>query len=570
MTCNCAELLQAFGRSHVMLRRFSERWAARRAASWSVLCTAAASTLFSVLLPAMMAVWLSGCASPLPVVERTPSVAMLAPPASALARIAGDAAIAPGRSGVWPLLQAEFALDARLAAIRAATTSIDLQYYLITDDSIGRPILRALRDAALRGVRVRLLVDDLYTADMDRLLLGLAATPNAEVRLFNPVMTARESTGRRVLATLRDFKRLNHRMHNKLFIADGMVAVVGGRNLADEYFLRGVQGNFIDFDLLCIGAVVGDLNHWFDLYWNSTVVFPARAIAQAASPEPLQQEAAFRAAFESATRADAAPTTPATPDAAADVFGAPRFSTALAERRFRFIDTDAVAFADSPDKIDPANHSFATQDTLSHRFLNVLDEAHDEVFLFSPYFIPGADALSRLRTLRAAGVGVRVVTNSLAVSDEPLVAVGLARHQLELLRMGVELYELSSTRLKLDSAMRNLLGSSIGRLHAKLGFIDRKTVLVGSMNLDPRSANLNTEIGVRVESPELAAMLFGGFKVAELAGVYRVQLKPGGSGVRWTTADDDASEELEVDPDTSLWQRLRVMLLSLFVPDSQL
>ena len=422
-------------------------------------------------------------------------------------------------------------------------------------------------------MRVRLLVDDLYTTDMDRLLLGLAATPNAEVRLFNPVITARDSTGRRLLATLRDFKRLNHRMHNKLFIADGAVAVLGGRNLADEYFLRGVQGNFIDFDLLCIGTVVGDLNRWFDLYWNSTAVYPARAIAQAASAEPLQADSALRAAFEAATQAAAAPDTPTIPATAAtasDVFGAPRFSTALAERRFRFISAEAVAFADSPDKIDPANHSFATRDTLSHRFLNVLDEAHREVVLFSPYLIPGADALARLRALRAAGVSVRIVTNSLAVSDEPLVAVGLERHQTELLQMGVELYELSSTRLKLDSAMRNLLGASIGRLHAKMGFIDRKTVLVGSMNIDPRSANLNTEIGVHVDSPELAALVLGGFKVAELTGVYRVQLKPDGSGVRWTTADSDASGDLEVDPDTRLWQRLRVMLLSLFVPESQL
>ncbi len=319
-----------------------------------------------------MAWWLSGCASPLPVVERSPSAAMIAPPASPLSSIAADAAIAPGRSGVWPLLQAEFALDARLAAIRAAITLIDLQYYLI---------------------------------------------------------------------------------------ADGAVAVVGGRNLADEYFLRGVQGNFIDFDLLCIGAVVGELSHWFDLYGTSTAVFPARAIAQAASAEPLQTEAAFQAAFEAATQADASPNTrptPPTPAIAPDAFGAPRFSTALAERRFRFISAEAAAFAGSPDKIDPANHSFAVRDTLSHRFLGVLDEAHDEVYMFSPYFIPGEDALSRLRALRAAGVGVRVVTNSLAVSDEPLVAVGLARHQLELLRMGVELYELSSTRLKLDSALRNL------------------------------------------------------------------------------------------------------------------
>ena len=521
----------------------------------------------AALLTALMVLWLAGCASPLPVVERTPSRALTAPAESALARIAADAAIAPGQSGVWPLLQAEFALDARLAAIHAATTSIDLQYYLIADDSIGRSILRALRDAALRGVRVRLLIDDLYTADMDRLLLGLAATPNAEVRLFNPVMTARDSTGRRLLATLREFKRLNHRMHNKLFIADGAVAVLGGRNLADEYFLRGVQGNFIDFDLLCIGAVVEPLEGWFDLYWNSTVVYPVQAIAQAASIEPLPPADTLRARFEAATRGDGEAQITI---ADADVFGAPGFSLALAQRRFRFLPAEAVAYADSPDKITPESHSIAASDTLAHRFLNVLAEAHDEVFLFSPYFIPGPDVLARLRALRAGEVSVRVVTNSLAVSDEPLVFVGLQRHQIELLTMGVELYELSSTRLKLDTTLRKLLGSSTGRLHAKLGFIDRKTVLVGSMNLDPRSANLNTEIGVRVDSPALAAMVLSGFKVAEMAGAYRVQLKPDGAGVRWLAVNADTTEELEVDPDTSLWQRLRVMLISVFVPESQL
>ena len=550
MTCSCAE----------------------RPASGSTACgPRALATLLTGWMAFGLALSLSfglvGCASPLPVIERTPSTALAAPPGSALARIAADAAIAPGQSGVWPLLQAEFALDARLAAIHNATTSIDLQYYLIADDSIGRPILRALRDAALRGVRVRLLLDDLYTADMDRLLLGLAATPNVEVRLFNPVMTARDSTGRRLLATLRDFERLNHRMHNKLFIADGAVAVLGGRNLADEYFLRGVQGNFIDFDLLCIGAVVGPLESWFDRYWNSTVVYPVRAIAQATSAEPLPLADALRSRFDAATRGDAEPK-PAT--AESDAFGAPGFSRALAQRRFRFLPAEAVAFADSPDKITPESHSIATSDTLAHRFLNVLAEAHDEVFLFSPYFVPGPEALARLQALRADGVNVRVVTNSLAVSDEPLVIAGLKRHQTDLLTMGVALYELSSMRLKLDTTLRKLLGSSTGRLHAKLGFIDRKTVLVGSMNLDPRSANLNTEIGVRVDSPELAAMVLSGFKVAEMAGAYRVQLKPDGSGVRWTAMNGDATEELDVDPDTSLWQRLRVMLISAFVPESQL
>jgi putative cardiolipin synthase len=190
--------------------------------------------------------------------------------------------------------------------------------------------------------------------------------------------------------------------------------------------------------------------------------------------------------------------------------------------------------------------------------------------LFSPYFIPGAETLERIRTLRESGVPVRVVTNSLAVSDEPLVSIGLERHQVELLKMGVELYEISSTRLKLNRDLRTLLGSSTGRLHAKLGVIDRQIVMVGSMNLDPRSATLNTEIGVRVFSPQLAEMVLGGFKVDELAGVYQVKLRPHGSGVRWIAVDGDTTHEVDVDPDTSLWQRVRLMLMSWFVPENQL
>ena len=205
-----------------------------------------------------------------------------------------------------------------------------------------------------------------------------------------------------------------------------------------------------------------------------------------------------------------------------------------------------------------------------HRSLLLLGEAHSEVLLFSPYFIPGAEALDRIRALRAAGVSVRVVTNSLTASDEPLANIGLELHQTRLLQMGVELYEMSSTRLKLDHTLRRLLGSSTGRLHTKLGFIDRKTVLVGSMTLDPRSDKINTEIGMVVRSPELASMTLSAFQVDALTGLYRVQLRPDGAGVRWTAVEADTTEELDIDPDTSLWQRLRLMLLSWFIPESQL
>ncbi|MEO8805529.1 MAG: phospholipase D family protein [Burkholderiaceae bacterium] len=517
------------------------------------------------LVGALLIAALAGCAGVLPQVERLPSKALLGAADAPLVTLAHDAGLPEDTSGVWPLPQAAFALDARLAMVKAATRSIDLQSYLIADDATGRMLLRALRDAALRGVRVRVLVDDLYTTDTDRLLLGLAAHPNVEVRLFNPFVTARDSSLRRLVALARGFTRLNHRMHNKLFIADGAVAMVGGRNLADEYFLRGKQGNFIDFDLLVTGAVLPQLNHWFDLYWNSLQVYPALDIVRAAGPPPAPADA-LRAGFEQYTAADAPEPAPA----GTDFFGAPPFSTALSQGHVRWLAAEAFAFADSPLKIEPENYSIPVNDTVTHRFLKLLGDAQSEVLLFSPYFIPGAEALQRIKALRAAGVSVRVVTNSLAASDEPLVSIGLERHQPDLLKMGVDLYEMSSGRLKLDHTLRGLLGASTGRLHAKLGFLDRKTVLVGSMNLDPRSAKINTEIGMMVHSPELAHMILSAFKVDAMTGVYRVQLRADGAGVRWTTLDADTQEELDIDPDTSLLQRLRLMLLSWFIPESQL
>ena len=518
-----------------------------------------------VWLAILIAALLTGCAGVLPQVARVPSSTLVAAPGAPLATVARDAKIAAGESGVWPLLQGSYALDARLSIIENARTSLDLQYYLIADDSTGRPLLRALRDAAARGVRVRLLVDDLYTAERDRLLLGLAATPNVEVRLFNPFVTERGSSSRRLLALALDFKRLNHRMHNKLFMADGVMAIVGGRNLADEYFLRGTENNYLDFDVALTGDAVAELGHWFDLYWNSTAAYPVQAIVRAAG-HALAAPGADRTVFDEETRADPRPDVPMAPD----FFGAPAFSTGLAQRALQFIPARSFALADLPGKIDPAHNSIATANTLSRRFLRDLGDSRAEVLLLSPYFIPGPEALARIGELRAAGVRVSVVTNSLAVTDEPLVNLGLERHQNALLKLGVELYQISSNRLKLDRTLKGLLGASTGRLHAKVAVLDHQTVLVGSMNLDPRSAHINTEIGVRIESPRLAEMVLAAFRVDSLTGLYQVRLRPDGTGVRWVSVDPYSPEELDVDPDTSLWQRVRFILLSLLVPESQL
>jgi phosphatidylserine/phosphatidylglycerophosphate/cardiolipin synthase-like enzyme len=524
-----------------------------------------ARLLVAVLACAVFALF-AGCASLPPQVQRTPSATLVAAPGTPLARVAPDAAIPADRSGFWPMPVSGFALDARLSLIRHARRSLDLQYYLIGNDTIGRLVLRELRDAAARGVRVRLLVDDLYTEGLDPLLLGLAAHDNVEVRLFNPFVGGRSGSLSRLAAFAGDFRRLNHRMHNKLFIADGAMAVAGGRNLADEYFFRSREANFLDMDLLIAGALVPTLSGLFDRYWNSDLAYPLDSIV--ASAEPRQ---ALRDDFEDRT---AGPTDPATlPPDGADPYGAPPLSTQLAQRVFHFVVADAGAHADSPEKARTAVDPAAPGDTVTSRFMGFLAEAQQEVLLFSPYFIPGERGIQRMRELRERGVQVRVVTNAMGTSDEPLVNLSYQRYRRQMLGMGVQLYEISSSRLTHEPSLKKVLGSSRGRLHAKMAFIDRRLVLVGSMNMDPRSAYTNTEIGIGLRSPELARMILDVYRAGpeqNFRGIYQVQLKPDGSDVEWVGRDENGEEVLLDEPDVGLWDRLRLWMLHLFVPEDLL
>ena len=220
-----------------------------------------------------LALVLAGCAGLPPRAAEPPTLSIAASPATTLGRAAAHLDTASdGLSSIRPLVEASFALDARIELMRRAQTSLDVQTYQLGNDKTGRLLLRELRDAARRGVRVRLLLDDFYTAGMDRPLLGLAAEPNAEVRLFNPFVNARDHSATRWLEFFGDFRRLNHRMHNKLFVADGAMAIAGGRNLADEYFLRSESANFIDFELLMAGPVVPEAAAIFDTYWNLSLI----------------------------------------------------------------------------------------------------------------------------------------------------------------------------------------------------------------------------------------------------------------------------------------------------------
>ena len=301
-------------------------------------------------------------------------------------------------TAAWPMPQAAIALDARLAAIARASRSVDVQTYLLADDGVGRLMLRALADAALRGVRVRLLVDDIHTAGLDPLLLGLAVHPNVEVRLFNPFANGRSSSIGRLMALAGDFDRLDHRMHNKLFVVDGQVAVVGGRNLADAYFLRGRNSNFLDVDMLLVGAVVPSLSASFDRYWNSEQAYDLHAVADPARRLAFAAQDIRKATFDRRTGGVAAPVPPPH-----DEFGVEPFSVQLAAGRFRFTPVhESSVLADAPEKMrtTPA----AGTETVSRRFVDRLDEARREVVIFSPYFVPNAHMIERLRLLRSQGV----------------------------------------------------------------------------------------------------------------------------------------------------------------------
>jgi putative cardiolipin synthase len=248
---------------------------------------------------------LAGCAGLPEQVQRVPSRALPAATDTALGRIAKDSSFDAELSGFRLMPTGQFALQARLELARRAERTLDVQYYQIHDDATGRYLFRTLRDAALRGVRVRLLLDDLYTAGEDPVLLGLNAYPNVEVRLFNPFPTGRQSLLTRFAANVGEFKRVNRRMHNKLFVADGVMAVAGGRNIADEYFMVSAGANFVDLDLLVIGAILPRLSDLFDEYWNSRHVYPLTSIvASDQSPQALQQQ------FEDLTAWAILPVTP--------------------------------------------------------------------------------------------------------------------------------------------------------------------------------------------------------------------------------------------------------------------
>ncbi len=496
-----------------------------------------------------------------------PSTALPAAEHTALGRIAAAAAPDAELSGFRLMPGGGNALDTRLQLVRRAERSLDVQYYQIENDATGRYFLRTLRDAAQRGVRVRVLIDDLYTTGEDELLLAFASHENIELRLFNPFAAGRGHLSTRVLWSLFDLERLNRRMHNKLMLADGVMAVAGGRNIGDRYFRRGSEENFIDLDTFATGPIVRRLADLFDRYWNSRHAFPVAALAASQRSRGELQER-----FDELTSPLAAPApSPPPPN---DALGYGPLREELEAGRLGLIWAPAQAFADRPERVVGETASYGGVPLLDvegvrYNVREQMRRARSEVALAAPYMIPGAAGMEVLAAMRERGVSTTVVTNSLSATDEPLVHTGYRRYRLGMLALGVELYELSSNRAR-RSVRLGILGSDVGRMHLKTAVMDREILYVGSMNFDPRSDLHNTELGLIVSSPQMAHEVLKLIDLLKQQGCYRLRFDPATGTIEWVNQEAGSAEVLHEEPDSTVWQRALLNLLAPLVPESLL
>ena len=499
------------------------------------------------LLVAVLVAAFAGCASLPPPDGRTPTSALADTAGTRLGRaLSTEAAANPGKTGIHPLANAHDAFAARALLAAAADKSLDAQYYIWHGDQVGYLLFEALWQAAERGVRVRLLLDDMNTAGLDATLAALDAHPAIEVRLYNPLVQ-REA---RLLGFLTDFQRLNRRMHNKSFIVDNQVAVVGGRNVGDEYFGAGAGVAFADLDVVAVGTAVREVSAEFDVFWNSASTYPAAGFVGLAGPEAA---AGLRGRFES-TRGD-----PRSRDYLEALRTAP-FVRELIEASLKFEWSRTQLVVDDPAKTlapDPQ-----ADQLLLTAVLSAMGHPKVSFDLVSPYFVPGSKGTEAIAALARSGVRVRVLTNSLSATDVGAVHAGYAKRRHALLSAGVKLYEIKPTALSEVRPGDRYKGSSSSSLHAKTFAVDGEKVFVGSFNFDPRSALLNTEMGLVVENPVLARAVGRMFDEVVPTGAYEVRLAADGSTLQWTERTPQGEIVHDTEPGTTAMRRLGVGIMS--------
>ena len=471
------------------------------------------------------------------------------PEDAALARLADEFVDKHGQlSGIFPLFNGIDSFDTRTDLIRHAQVSIDIQVFLYHEDVVGNLFGARLFDAADRGVRVRLLLDDFHSADVELSMLAASRHPNIEVRLFNPFSRSRS----RSLELVGNMSRLNRRMHNKSFTVDNRVAVVGGRNIGDEYFEASEEVTFLDMDLLCVGPIVAEVSAEFDRYWNSAQAVPVEAFADRLDDKSLED-----------ARLD---TSRAVEEMRSTAFGQAINSEILPQLlagKLQWAPADVTLLFDEPEPGDDPDRSMV----MTPEIVKLGADVQDDVFIITPYFVPQKEGVELLVSIAARGARVRILTNSLASTNQLAVHAGYKRYRKELLRAGIELYELVPW-LVLEDHPAESSGIYL-TLHAKVFAMDEQKLFVGSFNLDPRSADINTEMGLVVSSAEITSAYLQMVDNVLDDIAYSVTLDEG-DRLRWNYSGASGSTTATKEPETSWWLRTKVWFAGLLPIEGQL
>lgn len=559
---------------------------------------------------------LSACASFPAMPSRAHSTALPTPQDTPLGHMVQAQRLAANTAygtGFTLLGGAETAFTSRLALVQAATQTLDLQYYAIHADASTARLLQAVVQAAQRGVRVRILLDDFHGAGKNAQVMRLAFVPGIEMRMFNPLMGPRGSTVMRALSTLADFQRAQQRMHNKLFIADNIIGITGGRNLGDAYFDALDSNNFIDLDIMAAGTAVQQLSVSFDRYWNDGRAYPVSALISESDLLKLRartanSEATEAQRLEASIQASKTAQLPPMDLQAVDWIWAPALVLVDAPSKIPAPPEDSVAAPPEtapalevtdaatrltpyvPQSLRPPAASAKTtpnqralrevlspvveQDNVVSGLLALIEQATSDVLIVSPYFVPGTDMKQAFARARARGIRLRILTNSLASNDAPLAHAGYARHREELLEQGIELYELRSllegkagagTLRSTAGTITGSQGGSRAMLHSKMLVLDHKLTVVGSMNLDMRSQLQNTEVALLIASRQLAQKATANIEASLQEAAWRVLLTP--EGLVWQAPEGSDWGNQTTEPDASVPLRMMIRILGPFAPD---
>jgi cardiolipin synthase C len=506
------------------------------------------------LLAVLAALTLAGCASLEPRPELPVEAAVPVATGTPLdGTIAPAEAMHPGESGFRLVNDGPEAFAIRARTALAAGRSLDVQTYIWNDDLTGGFLAYQLLAAADRGVKVRLLVDDMDARDKNYAFAALDAHPNIEVRMFNP-FESRAGTVSFAFETIGSFSRINHRMHNKTWIADNRIAIVGGRNLGDEYFGASEEVNFSDLDFSMVGPVVRDASKSFDKYWNSPLAYPMSLL----SPENVTTAALDalrkRAAPKVAEARDSKLARELKADDAVQRLVAGDWPMQWSSR-FRFV-------SDDPAKAQGKGEGIAGSEVLA-LLGPVVQQAKEKLTVISPYFVPGQGGTDLFVGVAKNGADVRILTNSLAANDVAMVYGGYSKWREPLLEGGVKLWELKPTRG--GTVKSSMFGSSGASLHTKALTVDGTRTFVGSYNLDPRSTSLNCEQGVFVDNPVIAAQLEAIFATeSSAARAWQVTLQDG--EIRWS----DGATTHDSAPEASAGRKFQAWLARVFPISSQL